>query len=63
MKLKDYADVLRFAIKLQINYNDEAIIKAERDFKNTEYLEGIKAGLQIALQKIDDSNFLLEKYN
>ena len=59
MSIKDYADVLRFAIKLQVDevkkeLSDEILI-------DERYLEGIKQGLEIALQKIDASMFLTEK--
>lgn len=62
MTKKEYADVLKFAIKLQIDYIEE-------DEKNgscaTEYFEGyyqgMKRGLEIALEKIDASMFLTEK--
>lgn len=58
MTKKDYAGVLKFAIKLQINYTDEELQKEGCD---TRYLEGVKAGLNIALDKIEASMFLTEK--
>jgi hypothetical protein len=58
MTKKDYADVLRFAIKLQVDYIDEEL---QEEGCDTRYLEGVKAGLQIALDKIDASMFLAEK--
>lgn len=59
MTIKDYAEVLKYAIKLQIDYIEE-------DEKNgihaTEYFEGyydgMKRGLAMALEKIDASMFL-----
>lgn len=61
MDIKSYADILRFAINLQI-------ADIEEDGKGTfateymeGYYEGMKRGLEIALQKIDASNFLMEK--
>lgn len=59
MTLKDYAEVLRFAIKLQIDGVNEELNEAI--ITNEDYLEGIKQGLEIALQKIDASMFLTEK--
>ena len=59
MTLKDYAEVLKFAIKLQIDGVNEEI--NEGITINEDYLEGIKQGLEIALQKIDASMFLTEK--
>jgi hypothetical protein len=64
MDIKSYADVLRFAIKMQINYIEED----EKDLNTrhaTEYFEGyyegMKRGLEMALEKIDASMFLAEK--
>lgn len=59
MTLKDYAEVLKFAIKLQIDEVNEEINEGINI--NDDYLEGIKQGLEIALQKIDASMFLTEK--
>ena len=59
MTLKDYAEVLKFAIKLQIDGVEEELNEAI--VINEDYLEGIKQGLEIALQKIDASMFLTEK--
>ena len=62
MALESYADILKFAIQMQIKdiENDEA----ERSFA-TEYSEGyysgMKRGLEIALQKIDASKFIWDK--
>lgn len=61
MTIKDYADVLRFAIKLQIDYKEEAL--RECDARNEDYVQGIITGLNIALEKIDASMFLAEKYS
>jgi hypothetical protein len=60
MTIKEYADVLRFAIKMQIGYKEEAL--QECNAMNEDYVEGIITGLQIALEKIDASMFLAEKY-
>lgn len=63
MTISSYADVLRFAIKMQINYIEED----EKDLSTrhaTEYFEGyyegMKRGLEMALEKIDASMFLAE---
>lgn len=58
MNKKEYADILRFAIKLQINYIDEDM---EKPFASMEYLDGMRRGLEIALEKIDASMFLVEE--
>lgn len=61
MDIKSYADVLRFAIRMQIGYIEKD--EQEAVFA-TEYCEGYHAGmiygLQIALEKIDKSMFLAE---
>lgn len=58
MDIKSYADVLRFAIKMQINYVQEEI---QKPYANEEYLSGVIMGLETALDKIDASMFLAEK--
>lgn len=60
MSIKEYADVLRMVIKMQIGYKEEAL--QECNAMNEDYVEGIITGLQIALEKIDASMFLAEKY-
>lgn len=57
MTIKNYADVLKFAIQMQINY---AIEDVQKPFANEEYLSGVISGLQIAMEKIDASMFLAE---
>lgn len=59
MSIKDYADVLRFAIKMQIGYEEEAL--QDCNPMREDYISGIITGLQIALDKIDASMFLAEK--
>ena len=59
MTIKEYADVLRMAIKMQIGYQEEAL--QECNAMNEDYVEGIIRGLQVALDKIDASMFLAEK--
>lgn len=62
MTKMEYADILRWAIKNQIEYVEE---EANSGFCHTmeeaRYYEGIKRGLEIALEKIDASMFLAEK--
>lgn len=58
MGIKEYADVLKLAIKMQIGYVEEEL---ERPLADENYLSGVIAGLQIALSKIDASMFLAEK--
>ena len=61
MDIKSYADVLKFAIKMQIGYIEE---KNENGRFATEYSEGYNSGmirgLEMALEKIDASAFLWE---
>ena len=62
MTIKNYADILKWAIKNQIEYVEE---EANSNFCNTtekaSYYEGIKKGLEIALEKIDASMFLAKE--
>lgn len=62
MDIKSYAGILKFAMQTQIDYVEE---EANSNFCNTvekaNYYEGIKRGLEIALEKIDASMFLAEK--
>lgn len=62
MTIKSYADILKWAMRTQIDY---VVEEANSGFcKTTEeasYYEGIKKGLEIALEKIDASMFLAEK--
>lgn len=55
MNLENYAEILKFAINGQINYEYERINKPNA---NEEYISGIITGLQIALDKINASEFL-----
>lgn len=61
MSIKDYADILKYAIKIQIGYKEEAL--QECNAMNEDYVSGIITGLNIALEKIDASMFLAEKYS
>lgn len=59
MNKKEYADILKFAIKMQIGYVEEEM---KNSFSiNNNYREWIIRGLQIALEKIDASEFLMEE--
>jgi hypothetical protein len=58
MDIKGYADVLRFAIKTQIEYQKEEI---QEPYADEQYHRGVIRGLTIALEKIDASMFLAEK--
>lgn len=55
MTLNEYAEVLKAAIKCQINYEEE-----EPNYYESEYLQGVVVGLKIALSKIDAADFLTE---
>lgn len=57
MNIKDYAQVLKFAIQMQIEYVEEEMQKPLAD---ENYLSGVITGLQTALDKIDASMFLAE---
>lgn len=58
MDIKSYADILKYAIQLQIEYVKEEM---EKPFANEERLDGVISGLRIAMDKIDASMFLAEK--
>lgn len=60
MTIKDYAGVLKFAIKTQLDYIEEETEKAceSGDYEGERYLNGVANGLRIALDKIDASMFL-----
>jgi hypothetical protein len=58
MTKKDYADVLRFAIQAQIEYQKEEI---QKPYADEQFHSGVIEGLRIALDKIDASMFLAEK--
>lgn len=57
MTIENYADILRFAIKGQIEYQKEEI----REGADEDFHRGVITGLQIALEKIDASMFLAER--
>lgn len=62
MTIKSYADILKWAIRNQVEYVQE---EANSSFCNTMekamYYEGIQKGLEIALEKIDASMFLAKE--
>ena len=58
MELSSYMDILKFAINGQIKYVEEEM---DAPFANIEYLDGVRRGLEIALDKIEASRFLAEK--
>lgn len=59
MDIKNYAEILKFAIKMQIDYQEEEFSRA-RSFEDEKYIDGVIMGLRIALEKIDASMFLAE---
>lgn len=61
MTMKDYAELLKGVMQMQIGYKEEELQNASHD--REDYLEGIIAGLYIAIEKIDASMFLAEKYS
>ena len=59
MTTKDYVEVLKYAIQLQVdNVNEELSVDT---ILNADYSQGVKAGLQIVLDKIEASMFLVNK--
>lgn len=56
MTKRDYVDVLKWAIRSQMESVEESL---ERDY--SEYREGILRGLEVAMEKIDASMFLVEQ--
>jgi len=52
--LKEYAETLKAVIKMQISYLEE-----DSRYDNNECLQGQAIGLKIALEKINDSQFLI----
>lgn len=58
MTIKDYAEVLKWAIQMQIGYQKEEI---QQPYADENFHSGVITGLQIALEKIDASMFLAER--
>ena len=52
---KEYSEILKMVLELQINY-----ITENPDYYESEYLQGKEAGLLIAIDKIKASEFLME---
>ena len=55
MTIKSYAEVLKWAINTQIEYQKEEI---QQPYADESFHDGVIAGLRIALEKIDASMFL-----
>ena len=53
---KEYAEILKSVIKMQIGY-----ITENPNYDESDYLQGQEQGLMIALDKIEASSFLLEE--
>ena len=58
MGIKEYADILRWAIQIQIDGQKEQI---QQPYADVDYHNGVITGLRIALEKIDASMFLAER--
>jgi len=56
MGIKEYADVLKLAIKLQIEFEEEMLENCGA--MHEDHYNGVITGLMIALEKIDKSMFL-----
>lgn len=52
---KEYAEILKGVLKMQIGY-----IQENPRYDESEYLQGQEIGLRIALEKIEASSFLFE---
>ena len=59
MTIENYADILNFAIKMQIEYEKERLENPRLTYEKEMYVGGIIMGLEIALEKIEASNFLM----
>lgn len=60
MTIKEYAAVLKWAIQNQVDYQMEEMQKPWADER---FRDGVIVGLNIALEKIEASMFLAEKYS
>lgn len=58
MTIRNYADILKFAIMSQVDYQEKEMQRPNAD---ETFRRGVIAGLEIALEKIDASMFLAEK--
>ena len=61
MTMKEYAELLKAVIKMQIGYKEEEL--QECSALKEDYMEGVIQGLYIAMEKIEASMFLAEKYS
>lgn len=59
MTKKDYVDILKWVIQLQVDNTNREL--QEDIIIDESYLQGVKAGLQIALDKIEASMFLVDE--
>lgn len=59
MDKKSYAEILKFAIRTQIDYVIEEMDTCRPE--RYDYLDGVVRGLEIAIEKIDASMFLAER--
>lgn len=55
MSKKEYKDLMKSILKMQIGYIEEG----REDYEWNEYQQGIVRGLEIAMEKLDASEFLL----
>lgn len=55
MSKKEYKDLMKSILKMQIGYIEEGC----EDYEWNEYQQGIVRGLEIAMEKLDASEFLL----
>ena len=60
MDIKSYAEVLKWVMKSQIDYVREEAESGANTIEKAAYYEGIEKGLEIALEKIDASMFLVK---
>ena len=56
MTAKEYAELMKLILKMQINY-----ILEDPDYEESEHLQGQEVGLRIAIEKIEQSSFLFER--
>lgn len=61
MSKKEYAEVLKWVMKSQIDYVRDEAKSGVNTIEEAAYYEGIEKGLQIAMDKIEASMFLTEE--
>ena len=59
MGIKEYADIMRFVLTMQIRDVEDEVSRAGC-YEREQYLDGVITGLRIALEKLDKSSFLAE---